>query len=121
MAAWSSFVALSGFDYTGASGAVIAVPRITHEKFHCFWSTATGWGTFAYRPAPGVRFELNVLEGTLECKSCEVSINEKKISVKANGSAIGSILERGSRGTVVRLAQPIKLNKGEALVLVPLA
>ena len=121
MAAWSSFVALSGFDYTGASGAVIAVPRIAHEKFHCFWSTATGWGTFTYQPTQdATRFELKVLEGTLECKSCEVSIGGKKVSVTANGRAIGSNLEKGVRGTVVQLDQPVKLNKGEALVLVPM-
>ncbi len=121
MAAWSSFVALSGFDYTGASGAVIAVPRTAHEKFCCFWSTATGWGTFTYQPTQdATRFELKVLEGTLECKSCEVSIGGKKVSVTANGRAIGSNLEKGVRGTVVQLDQPVKLNKGEALVLVPM-
>jgi non-lysosomal glucosylceramidase len=122
MASWSSFVALSGFDYTALSGAVIAVPRIAHGEFHCFWSTATGWGTFTYQPAPAAaRFELKVLEGVLACKSCEITINGNNVSAKANGRIVGSSSAKGQRGTVVHLNEAVKLNKGEALVIVPVA
>jgi len=101
---------------------VIAVPRIAHGEFHCFWSTATGWGTFTYQPAPAAaRFELKVLEGVLACKSCEITINGNNVSAKANGRIVGSSSAKGQRGTVVHLNEAVKLNKGEALVIVPVA
>ena len=121
MAAWSSFVALSGFDYAAASGAVIAVPRIAHERFNCFWSTATGWGTFTYQPAPAARFEIKVLEGAIEIKSCEISITGKSVSATANRRSMGAGMTKGGRGTIVLLAEKVKLNKGDALVIVSMA
>ena len=117
MAAWSSFVALSGFDYAGASGAVIAVPRIAHKKFNCFWSTATGWGTFAYQSAPAARFEIKVLEGAIEIKSCELSIRGTTVNATANRRSIGARMTKGTRGTIVLLDEKVKLNKGEGLVI----
>jgi non-lysosomal glucosylceramidase len=118
MAAWSSFVALSGFDYAAASGTVIAVPRIAHEKFNCFWSTGTGWGTFTYMPAPAAaRFEIKVLEGSIEIKSCEISFDGKTVSATANRRHIAGTMQKVGRGTVVSLDEKVKLNKGEALVI----
>ena len=51
MASWTSVVALSGFQYDGNDGSIIAVPRLPHGRFNCFWATATGWGTFFLRAA----------------------------------------------------------------------
>ena len=59
MASWSSVVAISGFRFDGSQSSITAVPRIPHDKFDCFWSTGTGWGTFSYQPiAGGKRFTL---------------------------------------------------------------
>ncbi len=52
MASWTSLVATSGFHYDGETGHVVAVPAIDHTSFQSFWSTGTGWGTFAYSVAP---------------------------------------------------------------------
>ena len=35
--------------------------------FRCFWSTATGWGTFAFGQT-GTPLRLQVLSGTLACR-----------------------------------------------------
>lgn len=115
MASWSSVVAISGFDFGGASGAVVAVPRVAHQNFHSFWSTATGWGTFTYA---GGRFHLEVLAGTLECASCEITLAGKAANVKAGGASVSSKVERGARGSVVRLEQKAQLTKGQSLEIV---
>ena len=48
MASWSTLLAASGFRYHGGEQSVIikAAPG-----FRCFWSTATGWGTFRVNAA----------------------------------------------------------------------
>jgi non-lysosomal glucosylceramidase len=115
MASWSSVVALSGFDYDGAKHAMIAVPRVNHERFQCFWSTATGWGTFRYRA--GGHFELEVLAGTLNCASCEIQMAGNPM-VRVAGSTVASRTERGARGTIIRLAETKKLSQGDKLEIV---
>jgi uncharacterized protein (DUF608 family) len=73
MSSWSTVVALSGFVYDGAKNAVVATPRILHDHFDCFWASGTGWGTFAYRRrGSGTLFKLEVIEGSLRCRSCEI-------------------------------------------------
>ena len=42
MASWTGLVALSGFRYDGPQASVVAVPRVPHKVFDCFWSTGTG-------------------------------------------------------------------------------
>jgi hypothetical protein len=73
MAAWSGVLAMSGFRYHGGEHAVTikAAP-----EFRCFWSSATGWGTF-YVTAAGTT--LHVDHGTLECKT--VTVNGKRSTV----------------------------------------
>ena len=75
MASWTSVVALSGFEYDGSRSAVIAIPRLPHRTFKCFWSTGTGWGSFSYAPLTpnGSRLSIQVLAGNLPCRSFEMS------------------------------------------------
>jgi hypothetical protein len=43
MASWSTLLAASGFRYHGGEQSVAIHAA---EGFRCFWSTASGWGTF---------------------------------------------------------------------------
>jgi non-lysosomal glucosylceramidase len=67
MSSWSTLLAASGFHYHGGAQAVTikAAPGL-----RCFWSTATGWGTFHVTAAGAT---LRVDHGTLECKTCTVN------------------------------------------------
>ncbi|HEY3744116.1 MAG TPA: GH116 family glycosyl-hydrolase [Bryobacteraceae bacterium] len=86
MAAWSGVVALSGFHY-GPGAAVRAVPRVgSASPFRSFWSTGTGWGTFALTPAG---LHLQVLKGELLCRSVELKGAGGKSSAVLNGQAVG--------------------------------
>ena len=62
MAAWSGVLALSGFRYHGPDRRVIALPRLPLAGFTCFWSSGTGWGTFAFGTAAPT-FPLRVIKG----------------------------------------------------------
>ena len=65
MSSWSSVVALSGFQYEGDRGHVIALPRVPSEDFRCFWATGTGWGSYSLkRTQTGkVTFTMQTLAG----------------------------------------------------------
>lgn len=117
MASWTSFVALSGFQYDGADASVIAVPRIAHRKFNCFWATATGWGTFAYRPTSGggTRFAIRVLAGNLPCRSCEISGTGSSASIRSNGNTLSHSRKQRNGNTNFRLDQPLRIPEGHEL------
>jgi non-lysosomal glucosylceramidase len=120
MASWTSVVALSGFQYDGAQAAVVAVPRIPHRVFECFWSTATGWGTFTYRPtaAPrGTQLTLRVLAGKLPCRSCEITGSGANTSVHSNGRAYAHTVKQSDGRAVFKLEQPLLLAEGSDLIL----
>lgn len=112
MAAWSGFLALSGFRYHGPSAAVSALPPAAAPRFHCFWSTATGWGTFTASPA---RFELKVLSGHLACQSCEVMLGPGKTVVELAGAPLDHEAKREGGRLQVRFSNPQLLEEGDAL------
>jgi uncharacterized protein (DUF608 family) len=111
MAAWSSVIATSGFQYNGATAAVVAVPRVPHKTFTSFWSTATGWGTFSYRPAG---FSLKVMAGTLPCSSCEVS-GGSVATVKSIGRMLQHTAKPANGRVTARFREPITLAEGGVL------
>ncbi len=67
MAAWSGLLALSGFRYHAGTEAITVLPRTAAAEFRCFWSTASGWGTFTQSAG---RLTVKVEHGTLACRSC---------------------------------------------------
>ena len=75
MSSWSTLLAASGFRYHGGEQSVTikAAPG-----FRCFWSTATGWGTFRVTAAGAI---LRVDHGTLAVRTAMV--NGKKSTPNA--------------------------------------
>ena len=43
---------------------MIALPRLPHENFQCFWATGTGWGTYSLKRTQSgtVQFTIKTLE-----------------------------------------------------------
>ena len=117
MSSWSSVVALSGFQYQGDRGHVIALPRVPSEDFRCFWATGTGWGTFGYAPSSsgGTRFTLEVLAGRLPHRSCEIAAEGTASSVRLRRQPVAHARERQNGRTVVRFAAAITLEEGDVL------
>ncbi len=67
LSSWSGMLALSGFRYHGGEQAVEIAAPAGHR---CFWSTASGWGTFQVTAAGAA---IHVDHGTLAVKSCTVN------------------------------------------------
>jgi non-lysosomal glucosylceramidase len=120
MSSWSSVVALSGFHYEGDRGHVIALPRLPHENFHCFWATGTGWGTYSLRRTQtgAVEFNIRALAGALPLTSCALAAPGSRATAQAGGKKLDVHLEKGKEQTTVHLAQPIELREGEQLDIV---
>jgi uncharacterized protein (DUF608 family) len=121
MAAWSGILALSGFQYRGADKSLIATPRISPENFRSFWSTATGWGTFAQAIEKGrVRFSLSVLSGKLPCRSVElerVLSASAKSSVRLGTKPLAHEIKRAAKRATFVLAGAVDLLEGDRLTL----
>jgi hypothetical protein len=119
MSSWSGIVALSGFRYHGPDAAVIAVPRVGVERFHCFWSTSTGWGTFTVEPKEGgaARFTLKVLSGKLPCRSCEIKAAGGSTSATVNGKSLAHQVEHQKERAIVHFTDPVTIEEGHELQL----
>lgn len=117
MASWTSFVALSGFQYDGAAASVAALPRVPSKKFRCFWATATGWGIFSYRPGAGsgTDFTIQVLAGKLPCRSCSIAGVGSSATVQSDGTMYPHSIKRQGDHTVLQFEKPVLLAEGHKL------
>ena len=116
MSSWSTVIALGGFVYDGPKAAVVAVPRVQHDNFKCFWSTGTGWGTFSLRKQNGsMLFSIKVLNGTLACGSCEIAAAGSTAQVESGGKTLASHVSRNGERAVVTLDETAQLAANDEL------
>jgi hypothetical protein len=116
MAAWSAIVALSGFSYNGATSSIVAAPLVSHGEFQSIWSTGTGWGTFSLRGrASGVAFTLEVLAGTLACRSCEFPAPGTHASILSSGKPVESRVDRHNERLVATFSDTLRLAARDSL------
>ena len=120
MASWTGVVAISGFQYDGATSSVIAIPRVPHRTFNSIWATGTGWGTFSYRPASagGADFQIQVLSGKLSCQSCEITTPGSRAKLFVGESEHPVTVERGPGTSKILLGQAIVTREGETIRIV---
>ncbi len=116
MAAWSAIAVLSGFSYDGVKASLVAVPLVAHANFQSLWATGTGWGTFALRrQAGGTLFTVKVLEGSLNCRSCEIAAPGTEAAVHSGGRAVASHVSRRNDRMVVTLGKALRLDQQSEL------
>ena len=116
MSAWSAVLALSGFSYDGGDASVVAVPLVAKDNFNCLWSTGTGWGTYSLRrQADGTSFAINVLEGTLACRSCEIAASGKAASAHSGGNAVENHLRHRGEHVVVSFSKTLRLTAKDGI------
>ena len=109
MSSWSAFVAMSGFLYDGVAAAVEAVPKLMADSFQCFWSTGTGWGTYSLNRQPGKTvFAIEVLAGTLACRSCEIAAPGMTATAECGGRTIVNRVERRDERVVVTFSETLR-------------
>jgi len=118
MAAWSGLVGLSGFEYDGPAESVVAVPRWPEPNFRCFWSSATGWGTFSVsRLEKSTRVALDVDQGSLACRSCTVQAEAGKTTAALNGRTLAHRVHVNGDRSVFEFAERVPLKAGDRLEL----
>ncbi|MFC5863317.1 non-lysosomal glucosylceramidase [Acidicapsa dinghuensis] len=111
MSAWSLFVALSGFVYDGPSSSLTVVPRVSSDRFECFWSAASGWGTFSIRKRPqATQLRINVLHGTLRCRTYEIAASGREITAHLGSTSLQCSQQDKAGRTVVTLAEAATLS-----------
>ena len=119
MAAWTGVLALSGFRYDGPQRRVTAVPRLPVSNFQCFWSTATGWGTFAYGPG-GLSLRIRLLHGQLPCRTITLVDRGHVMTTRValDGQALRHSTERRERGVLeIALDAEVTLGEGQELIV----
>ena len=116
MSSWSTFVALSGFLYDGASASVSAVPPLPHDNFECFWSTGTGWGTFSFRHNAGAtQFTIDVLHGKLRCRSCEIAASGNAASASVGSRTLSNTVTSREARAVIQFQETLILSAQDRL------
>lgn len=117
MASWSSVVALSGFEYDGGNEAVIAVPRLPHRSFRCFWASGTGWGEFTYASGTrgGTFFTLRVLSGELRCRSVRITAVGTKAKMRVGEKEYPHSAAASGAATLFTAEEAIVLATGDEL------
>jgi uncharacterized protein (DUF608 family) len=114
LSSWSAFVALSGFFYDGVEAAVVAAPKMPGDDFQCFWATGTGWGTYSLQQKDGdTVFALEVLAGTLACRSCEIAAAGTEASVQYAGRAVAHRVEQRQERVRVTFGETLRMGAKE--------
>ncbi len=117
MSAWSGILALSGFRYHGGDKSATIMPRVNvgTNKFVCFWSAGSAWGTFTHAADSGRRrVTLAVAEGSLPLRSIILAPGPvSNITATIQGRALTVKHE----AAVFTLDSEISIHGGEELVL----
>jgi non-lysosomal glucosylceramidase len=113
MASYALLLALSGFKYDMTQGYVGFSPKISKEKFSCFWCLDKAWGVFEMTPHS---LTLIVKYGEIELNRLfSDEFNLKKInSVSVGEQMIGFEQENGC----VRFEKPIRVILNKILKIV---
>lgn len=118
MASWSSVVLLSGFDYDGQHAAIRALPPGFNGSFRSFWSNGTGWGVFSCnRSGSSTHFELKVMTGSLNCRSCEIHGSGRATEATVGGRRLDHSQEFSAGTTTFRFKEAVDLHEGDVLQL----
>ena len=63
----------------------------------------------------GVQFTIQLLAGTLPCKSCALAAPGARATAQVGAKKISTRLDKSKEQTTVYLAEPIQLREGEQL------
>jgi hypothetical protein len=120
MASWALLLALSGFTYDAAAGAIGFAPARATEPLRCFFSTGTGWGSFAQQADGGeLRADLTLQYGSLRLEQVTLRPGGpcSRVSVTVGDETHAAELTQVAGGVVVRMAQHVALRAGDVLTV----
>ncbi|NOZ20218.1 MAG: hypothetical protein GXP25_03925 [Planctomycetes bacterium] len=116
MASWSVLLALSGFGYSATDREIRFRPVISKKNFRCFFSTASGWGTFSQEKKGGkLNAVIAVAKGKLSLQRIELASRASTAAVILNGRKIKAACQVRDGRTLVRLLRGVTLREGQIL------
>ncbi len=78
MSSYALLIALSGFRYSAPTRTMTLAPRLERDPFTCFFSTASGWGTFTLRAK---RLEIQLAAGELFLDHLQLTRRDQAITL----------------------------------------
>lgn len=116
MSSWSTVVALSGFHYDGERAAITALPLLPSSNFSSFWATGRGWGRFSVqRSSHRTTLSIQVLSGTLACRSCTLHGPGVRASAKIGEESYTPGVERTKDQVTLQFPTLLNISEGKKL------
>ena len=116
MAAWSGFLAASGFRYRGQKRRIEVAPRLAVENFRSLWTSGTGWGTFGHSSS---EFFIAPTEGFLLVQEVQLAAMKQQsgVTVNINGKPVTHQIRSEEITPTVIFEEEVKLGPGQRLVV----
>lgn len=125
MSSWSLLLALSGFEFSAVARRIAFAPKLNAERFRCFWSCGTAWGTFEQN-IRGTR-----LSATLSVQGGEVRLTEVGLAraafesekarvadlVVGSAQVVASVAESGP-WLAIQFDEMVRLREGQQMRVV---
>lgn len=128
MASYSLLLALSGFQYSAPKQSIRFAPRIREHDFGTFFSVNSGWGFYRQEVKNGKeKAVIEVLHGYLVLRKVQFGCNGNTdlnrhcdLQVSLASRTVPAELEVSETCVTVRFAEQIRINAGEALIIIKL-
>lgn len=120
LSSWSLLLALSGFRTSAPDAHIAFAPAINAANFRCFFSTGSGWGSFAQQTgSDSLTASLDVRHGSLQLRSLGLRLPGVATGVwaKRSGAEVVAYLEDRAGARVVVFDPAITLATGQTLVV----
>ena len=125
MSSWGVLLALSGFSYSAPAGSMGFDPRLGAEDFKAFWSTGSGWGSFAQKASGrSLSLSLDLRAGGLALREFSFRVppslaGRKAASVKATagGKPLRASFKQAGDRVSLRFASTAALAAGGPLAI----
>jgi non-lysosomal glucosylceramidase len=122
MASWAVVIALSGFHYSGVEGKLTLIPRVGDSNFRSFWTTPSGWGSFAQSRMEGsIDTHVAAEEGSLTLSRLVLSGNgkgaPKRVSAKLGDETVEAELRQQGKQQLITFRRELRLVPNRPLVV----
>lgn len=119
MSSWALLLALSGFHYNAPARSIAFAPVLNRHDFRCFFSTGSGWGTFAQQSVGGaMEIRLELLYGRLSLRKLTLDLTTRHASVSATLSGSRGVparMDYSSKGASIAFDPEVVLDQGQTL------
>ncbi len=118
MASWSALLAISGFHYHAGDDRVAIEPRTGNAAVKCFWSAASGWGSFSQqRTQELVSTHLVVHHGQLALRTFSTPAHAASARIIFRGRTVDVTPERQGNLASVRTPVQQTVKEGETILI----